>query len=1060
MTETGEPEPPGAETGRGSTAPGTEGSSGGLAGFFARPKLFLSLAMVLSGVGVVAWFTMPREEDPKLLERFGLVVTPYPGADALTIERLVAEPIEDHLAEVPEVKRVESTIRAGVLITNVRLRDDVGLAELEPAWDRVEEALDDARRELPEEAHSPDLDRHLFDPEAVVVALTGSPDVLELADAAEALRRRLLSVEHVSRVEITGDPGAQITVAFDDATARRLGLDPRQLAGMLDGRNSTIPGGAIQHEGRRVEIRPSADFRTVAEIATTPVPLPSGAAIPLQTVADVRRMPREPVGERMRLDGSVAVALGVVPEPEIDVIAFGAAVRREIAAFAADHPELVLHEVAFQPAKVAGRLGELGGSLLLGIGIVAGVLFLTMGARLGTVVASVVPLVTFAAVAVYAAGGGVLHQIAVAALVIALGLLVDNAIVMAELIQRRIDDGLPRAAAAASAIRELALPLGAATGTTLAAFLPMMLSEGPSADFTRAIPLVLILALVVSYGYALVVTPALSALVLRPSRKHGAATPRQATPGEAPADPEDDDPGPRGWLERLAGWIGRTSARHPWVVLGVSAGIVIGSSACALLVDFSFFPSSDREQLVVSLELPEGTHLDETDAVARWMEQELAEHPRVSSVASFVGRGVPFFYYNVLRRPDSPHLAELIVTTDGPEAVTEVQAFVRRAVPDVFPDVIAVPRRLEQGPPVAADVVVRLSGPDLDELSAAAAAVRGVLRGIPGVVDLRVDEGLGAPTLDVEIDDAAAARRGLVRQDIAVSLLGRTQGLVATAYRAEDDPIPVVVRSRAGEDTPIDELDGLDVSAPGNAATPLGQVASGDVSWTPAVLHHRNRARVVSVLANTADDTTYAAVVGAFEAAMAGPDAPALPPGVRLEQGGAFESSKESNVSLADKMPYGLLLLVAILLAEFNSFRRVFIVLATAPLAVMGIWPGLAIAELPFGFVALLGALALIGIVVNGAIVLLDVTERHRREDGLSTVDALERAVALRTRPILLTTATTIAGLLPLLFSPSTLWPPLSAAMVSGLSLGTMLTLFVVPSLYRLLFREPSPPKA
>jgi multidrug efflux pump subunit AcrB len=1060
MTETGAPEPPGAETGRGSTAPGTEGSSGGLAGFFARPKLFLSLAMILSGVGVVAWFTMPREEDPKLLERFGLVVTPYPGADALTIERLVAEPIEDHLAEVPEVKRVESTIRAGVLITNVRLRDDVGLAELEPAWDRVEEALDDARRELPEEAHSPDLDRHLFDPEAVVVALTGSPDVLELADAAEALRRRLLSVEHVSRVEITGDPGAQITVAFDDATARRLGLDPRQLAGMLDGRNSTIPGGAIQHEGRRVEIRPSADFRTVAEIATTPVPLPSGAAIPLQTVADVRRMPREPVGERMRLDGSVAVALGVVPEPEIDVIAFGAAVRREIAAFAANHPELALHEVAFQPAKVAGRLGELGGSLLLGIGIVAGVLFLTMGARLGTVVASVVPLVTFAAVAVYAAGGGVLHQIAVAALVIALGLLVDNAIVMAELIQRRIDDGLPRAAAAASAIRELALPLGAATGTTLAAFLPMMLSEGPSADFTRAIPLVLILALVVSYGYALVVTPALSALVLRPSRKHGAATRRQATPGEAPADPEDDDPGPRGWLERLAGWIGRTSARHPWLVLGVSAGIVTGSSACALLVDFSFFPSSDREQLVVSLELPEGTHLDETDAVARWMEQELAEHPRVSSVASFVGRGVPFFYYNVLRRPDSPHLAELIVTTDGPEAVTEVQAFVRRAVPDVYPDVVAVPRRLEQGPPVPADVVVRLTGPDLDELSAAAATVRGVLRGIPGVVDLRVDEGLGAPTLDVEIDDAAAARRGLVRQDIAVSLLGRTQGLVATAYRAEDDPIPVVVRSRAGEDTPIDELDGLDVSAPGNAATPLGQVASGDVSWTPAVLHHRNRARVVSVLANTADDTTYAAVVGAFEAAMAAPDAPALPPGVHLEQGGAFESSKESNVSLADKMPYGLLLLVAILLAEFNSFRRVFIVLATAPLAVMGIWPGLAIADLPFGFVALLGALALIGIVVNGAIVLLDVTERHRRQDGLSTVDALERAVALRTRPILLTTATTIAGLLPLLFSTSTLWPPLSAAMVSGLSLGTMLTLFVVPSLYRLLFREPSPPKA
>jgi len=240
------------------------------------------------------------------------------------------------------------------------------------------------------------------------------------------------------------------------------------------------------------------------------------------------------------------------------------------------------------------------------------------------------------------------------------------------------------------------------------------------------------------------------------------------------------------------------------------------------------------------------------------------------------------------------------------------------------------------------------------------------------------------------------------------------------------------------------------VVSPGSAPTPLAQVARGTLSWTPAVIHHRNRARVVSVMANTTDDVTYASVVAQLEDALLDQE---LPAGVRLEHGGAFESSKESNDALAAKMPYGMLLLVAILLAEFESFRRVLIVLATAPLAVMGIWPGLAVAGLPFGFVALLGALALIGIVVNGAIVLLDVTERHREAGGAVAV-ALERAVALRTRPILLTTATTIAGLVPLLFSRSTLWPPLAAAMISGLAVGTLLTLFVVPSLYRLLFRD------
>lgn len=997
-----------------------------------RAKLGLTVALLLSGIGVLSWSTMPREEDPRLLERFGLVVTTFPGADAPTVERLVADPLEDHLAEVAEVRRVQSTIRADVVVTTIRLHDDVD--DVDPAWDEVKEALDDARAEFPAEATVPDLDRHLFDPESVVLAITGPNDVLALGDAAERIRRRLLSVPKVSRVQVSGDPGEQITVALDDATARRLGVDPRRLGALLDGRNTTLPGGSLRHGGQRVDLRPEGQFRTVEEVAATPVPLPSGAAVPLSTLAEVRRMPREPVAERMRLDGRVAVALGVVPQEGIDAVAFGADVRAAVAELEGRFPELAITEVAFQPDKVEGRLSELGGSLLLGIGIVALVLFATMGLRLGAVVASVVPLVTFAAVAVYAIGGGVLHQIAVAALVIALGLLVDNAIVVAELVQRRMDEGLPGPAAARSAVRELALPLGSATGTTIAAFLPMLLSEGPSADFTRAIPLVLVVTLVVSYGYALVVTPALAALVLRRSRPRA-----------------DDGPGAR--LERLAEGVGRLAAGRPLAVLGASAVVVAGSAATALLVDFSFFPSSDREQLVVSVELPEGTHLEETDASARVLEAALGRHPRVRSVATFVGRGAPFFYYNLQRRPRSPHLAELVVTTDGPDGVTEVSAFVRDLARRQLPHAVAVPRRLEQGPPVPASVVVRIHGDDLLALSRASADVRRLLRGIDGVVDLRTDEGLGLPTLRYEIDDAAAGRVGLARADVALAMLGRTRGLPASTYRAGDDPIPIVVRSPWGEDLPLSRVDAIDVAAPGRPTVPVAQLARAEATWAPAVIHHRDRGRVTSVLADTTDDVTYATVVAELLPKLEALD---LPPGVRFEIGGATESSGESNEALGAKMPIGLTLLFLILLAEFHSFRRVLVVLATAPLAVLGIWPGLALADLAFGFVALLGALALIGIVVNGAIVLLDVTER-RRADGDSVADALVHAVKVRTRPILLTTATTIAGLLPLLFSRSTLWPPLSAAMISGLGLGTVLTLFVAPALYRLLFRDPRP---
>lgn len=984
---------------------------------YARPRFTVAAALLLSLLGLAAWFLMPREEDPKLSPRFGLVVTAYPGADAETVERLVAEPLEEALSEVEAVDTIQSTIRSGAVITTVQLRDDEdAFAE---AWSDVEDALDDAELEFPPEVRAPTLNRHLNETEGVVYAVTS--DAQNIADVADDLRDRFLGESDMARVHITGDPGEQITIDWTAAHRETYGLSITQVAGMLQGRNVTTPAGTIEVDARALDVRPHADFRSLEEIEATPVVLPDGTGVRLGDITKVRTMPADPAQERARYMGEPTVLVGVVPRSGIDVVAFGRRAREVSDAFASEHPDVVLTEIAFQPDQVETRLSELSMSLLVGIGVVALVLIVTMGFRLGMVVALAVPLVTFAAVALYAMGGGVLHQIAIAALVIALGLLVDNAIVVAEAIQRRLDEGVPRKDAVRASVRELGIPLASATVTTFASFVPMLLSEGSSADFTRAIPLVVIITLGASYFYALVVTPLLAGRFLAPRKRSGPT-----------------------WLSRLARRIGGMAGRHPWLTLALASLVLIPEVIAARTVKFSFFPSSDRAQMVVQVQMPEGTRLGETDAVAARLEAELLEDPSVRAVTSVSGRGVPHFYYNLTRSPQSPHVAELIVTADSVGSIERLSDEVRELARTDFPDATILPRRLEQGPPVQAPVEIRLRGDDLGQLHVAAEQVRAVLRNTPGARDVRTDGGLGVPVLDLTIDDAHAGRMGLDRSRVSLAVLGQTRGLPAGTYRGGPDPVPVLVRAADGPRT-----DWSDLTSHPVGGVPLMEVARGQVEMKPAVIRHRNRSRVVSVLAEVEPDTTYASVVSA-----AMPELEALElPGVEWELGGSTETSKDANEALGAKAPFGVLLLIAVLLAEFNSFRRVAIVLATGPLAAMGIWPGLALAGLPFGFVALLGAIALIGIVVNAAIVLIDLADR-RRNAGVPVAEAVRDAVEVRARPILLTTLTTVAGLMPLCFSASTLWPPMAWSMISGLLIATVLSLFVVPALYRVLVRD------
>lgn len=994
-------------------------------------RLLGMVVTMLCLLGIAAYLTMARQEDPSFPHRAGIVTVLYPGATAEAIERLILDPLNDELLQVEEIDFTEGTARAGVAITRIRLGDTI--YDTDSAWDRVRQAMTRAARDFPEGVGEMTLDDRIVANPAVTLAITGSASVTEMSEAAERLKQALSDLPGLSRIEIEGDVDEQITLALDDAELARFGLTPSGLVSSLAVRNRVIPGGHVVAEGRRLSLLPNSEFESVEDLKATPIELPDGSLVPLAAIAEVWRGPEEPRQSQAWYDGERAVIVSlIIREGQTDAIRFGEDVRERLEELRPAFAPLVLDEMFFQPDQVAERLTNLEISLLFSVLVIIAVVFVGMGLRMGILVATMLPLVALISLGLYDLGGGILHQIAIIGMVISLGILIDNAIVVVENIQTRLNAGAPRDTAVRRAIAELAGPLGASTGTTLAAFAPLLLSKGGTADFTRGIPVMIMLTLSVSYLLAISVVPLLAGRFLKPA-------------------PERSDP-----IRGLAGYLGRITTRAPRTML--SAGLIMVVVSLSLLpqMKLQFFPNADRPQVVVEMLLPEGTDLAETARFAAELEADIRGRPETVSVHRFVGFTGPTFYYNLLSYPEEPNRARLVVNTSSLAETRPLMEWLREHTRTQLPEVSLVAGILGQGPPRAAPVEVRLLNIDDSARAAAAEQVFRILRRQPGTVDVRHDLDIGVPTLAVQVDDAIAAREGLTRADVAYALYGQSFGLTVEQYRRENDPIPLVLRSVEGANLPVDRLLSVNVYNDEGEGVPLSHLAEIESRWERAAIHQRNGRRVVTVMANLEPGFSFDQVLGGLEEALARTP---LPPGTRMEYGGDSEGSGDANSALLTSAPVGILLLLFFLLLQFNSFRRVGIILLTVPLAAVGVIPGLVLSGSPFGFQSVLGVIALVGIVVNNAIVLIDVMDR-RLAEGVDTSTAVREAVIQRTRPILLTTATTVAGLLPLAFSSSTLWPPMAWAIISGLLASTILTLLVVPAICRLVLNKPVPSQA
>jgi multidrug efflux pump subunit AcrB len=996
-----------------------------MASVLQRRRLVFAAVALLSLIGMAAWVGMDRQEDPFFPYRYGHVMVSWPGAEPERMERLVLNILEEEIASVDEVNEINGTARLG--FAHIVLGMSQHVYDTDAVWERIRVAVDRAERRFPEGVGPIEIRDRSMDTHGVVLSITGSDDLLELLEAARQLRRDLFRVPDIGSIDLLADPGEQLLISLDDAAAAAAGIDHAQLANQLAERNRVVPGGTLNADERYLVLRPLTDFQSLEELADTPVATANGAQVPLSSIADIRLGPAEPATKRIWHDGRPAVALGIaIPENRLNAVRFGQQLRDHVDQLRPRYEPLAIEEMFYQPAWVEKRLSELGRSLLLGVLIVATILLGVMGLRLGLLVAGLLPLVTFSALAIYAIGGGVLHQMAIAGMVIALGMLVDNAIVMVENLQWHLDRGKSRSEAARAAVRELAGPLAAATGTTLAAFTPLLLASGDTADFTRAIPIMVMLTLATSYLYAVFVTPSIAAAVLKPgSGEHSAR------------------------IERFGRQLGSVAVTYPARVLVAAVIIVAAALALSGLMQRDFFPSTDRNEFIIDLRFAEGTRVETSALKGSELATLVRELDGVEAVHVYAGFGGPRFYYNLIDTPNSPHLARLVVVTEDESRISPLLDWTRRHAPELAPEAQVVARRLGQGPPLDAPIEIRVFSDHLGQQAAVVDQLMAALRATPGAVDVRHRLGEGMPTLTFEIDDAETARHGIHRRQVAEALAGVSLGHEFSTWRAGREPVPMRLRSPEGDLFPVHALDAVQVGT-SQGPIPLAQLVHTRLSLEPAVIEHRDLERMTAVLAETADGVTYGQVMNGLMPRL---KAMTLPDGVRIEMGGAAAEADTANTALFSTLPIGLLLLLMFLLWQFNSFRLVALVLVTVPLAAAGVIPGLILAGQPFSFTATLGVVALIGIVVNNAIVLLDVIGSHRAQ-GLTMEQAVSQAVARRIRPILLTTATTIAGLLPLTFTQSTLWPPLAWAIISGLLAATVLTLVVIPAAYRLLMRE------
>ncbi len=1027
---------------------------------FFRERRFLVLAiLMIVAVGGSTLLTIGRQEDPTITNLFATVVTPYPGASPARVESLVTEKIEEELETIAEIDAIESTSRTGISIVTIELSEFISDTEIEQTWSEIRDALADAAVNLPPGVPEPEFDNDRTGAFTVISGIRAKEGravpIAILSRLAERLQDRLRSLSGTEFARLYGEPEEEILIEVDPGNLEALGLDIHAVSRAVFEADTKVQAGRVHGNNHDYLVEVEGEIASLERIRRIPITSSDEAIVTrIGDIASVRRVPRAPPESMAFTEREPAVLIAARMESDLQVDAWMASVRAAMTEFEAGLPDGVVHEILFdQSSYTFERLGELGQTLLLGVAIVIVVLIITLGWRAALIVAVMLPLTTLASLTILERLGVPIHQMSVTGLVVALGLLVDGAVVMVDEIRKRLVAGLDVTLAVGRSVKRLSLPLLASTVTTVLAFMPMAVLPGPPGDFVGSIATAVIVMLLVSFILALTVTPALAGIVM----------PRGAEGGSLAF-----------WRHGLTiGWLARgfrrsiaLSLRYPALsILGALVLPVIGFGAFPTLTP-QFFPLVDRDQFYVQVRLADGASIRRTEAIASEVDEIMKHHDGIETIDWVIGESAPAFYYNMVANQDGvAAFAEALVTTVSEDATNALIPILQNDLDRQVPEAQIIVRDLVQGPPVDAPVEMRLVGPDLSELRRLGEAARTLMASVPEVTHTKASLLGGAPKLVFELDEDKVRLAGLEMGDVAQQLDASLEGVTGGSLIEGTEELPVRVRLDESNRMGAQQIAHLDIVPPGARAMvaggaypgiPLSALGSLNIVPSESPISRRNGERVNTVQAflevGVLPD---AALVQVQERLQETPLD--LPPGYRIEWGGDTDARNQTINNLMSSMGLIVAGLVITIVVTFNSFRLAGIAAIVCILSMGLSVLALAVFNYPFGIQAVIGVIGSIGVSINAAIIIM--TSLQGDEGAMrGEHDAMVDVVTGAGRHISSTTITTFGGFLPLILGGGGFWPPFAMAIAAGVLLSAIISFYFVPPMFRLVMkrREPS----
>ncbi|MBJ9942225.1 efflux RND transporter permease subunit [Burkholderia multivorans] len=1009
--------------------------------------LVVYLIVLATVAGILAYTRLAQSEDPPFTFRVMVIRTFWPGATARQVQEQVTDRIGRKLQETPAIDFLRSYSRPGESLIFFTMKDSAPVKDVPETWYQIRKKVGDIGYTLPPGVQGPFFNDEFGDVYTNIWTLEGdgfSP--AQLHDYADQLRTVLLRVPGVAKVDYFGDPAQRIFIEVDNAKLTRLGISPQQLGQAINAQNDVSSAGVLTTTDDRVFVRPSGQFDNVAAIADTLIRI-NGRTFRLGDLATVRRGYDDPAVTQMRTAasgtgaGKPVLGIGVTMQPGGDVIRLGKALDAQSKALQAQLPAgLKLTEVSSMPHAVSHSVDDFLEAVAEAVAIVLIVSLVSLGLRTGMVVVISIPVVlAVTALFMYLFDIG-LHKVSLGTLVLALGLLVDDAIIAVEMMAVKLEQGYNRARAAAFAYTSTAFPMLTGTLVTVSGFLPIALAKSSTGEYTRSIFEVSAIALIASWFAAVVLIPLLGYHLLPERKKH-------AHDAHLPDDHEHEIYDTR-FYRRLRGWIDWCIERR-FVVLAITVALFVVSLLGFSLVPQQFFPSSDRPELLVDLRLPEGASFAATLRETERVEQAIAKRPEIDHWVNFVGSGAPRFYLPLDQQLQLPNFAQFVITAKSVEDREKLASWLETTLRDRFPAVRWRLSRLENGPPVGYPVQFRVSGDDIATVRSIADKVAATMRGDARTVNVQFDWDEPAErSVRFELDQKKARELNVTSQDVSSFLAMTLSGTTVTQYRERDKLIAVDLRAARPDRVDPARLAGLAMPTP-NGAVPLGSLGRFTPTLEYGVIWERDRQPTITVQSDVRAgaqgiDVTHA-IDGKLNALRA-----QLPVGYRVEIGGSVEESAKAQASINAQMPLMAIAVFTLLMIQLQSFSRVLMVVLTAPLGLIGVVGTLLLFGQPFGFVAMLGVIAMFGIIMRNSVILVDQIEQDIAA-GHGRFDAIVGATVRRFRPITLTAAAAVLALIPLL--RSNFFGPMATALMGGITSATVLTLFYLPALYATWFR-------